>query len=855
MKKILLVALALLLAGAVGVYVVVVRPLVAPAAQTFAAEAALATPDLVVLAGVNVRQVVFLERWFLGAPVIRASEGRAPRAVDERTLMEHLAAARVDVRRDVEHVVYGLYPATDRGVRHAVVIVGQFDPGAVERYLAGELRGVARPVAGRTAYEVRRIDPDRCDQVTTWMVTADPRWILISDPAAHETLVPRLTQVPPADEAELAWWRTLAHSDILSVGMWRPKDAEHTVSTPLLKTSARAIITQAEPIEHLYLGLGAKTIPPSGRLRLVLDASDASRLQQKLEDWRRGLQQSRDRWTQTAPSLGALFDSINVTASGNRQTIEFTVDRTLASNLERALNELLAAVFSGLGGRLEPGGRPAQRAERIDSQPVVFTPVVDASKLAAYDPRAMFAEEVDQIQGPFGIRLTAMRLPSVPDSGLELEVEAVGGAIPNAAEGGERARLFIDSVTSAAGQELLRVEPCGRQRNAVPSLFTDSGGHRLRATKAVRLLPGADPRTLRSISGHVELRLPTRVETLSVTRPAPGATLAAHGVKITITRVAGGDVQYQIAGARDRVLAVRALNAAGQPLASDMKLSSEFLLGEGVAAQVQYAGVVDKLDVAIAAEEQPLRWSFKLNDLSMAGKPGDRMRDLTPDFRPYGLQALRRDVPRGNPVEVSFDRAQKFFTTKLDFTLRSPVLPNFERAFTVGRLSVKRIELKDGTTLTASTAWDTAVRFGSSPKDGVLTKSLYVLVDAKPSPETIKAVAGVLTLYFPRAIRTLHLDDLYPGQHAEAGDVALTVTARGRRSVTLQSTTAGERVLYVKVSDPDGEPVISFSPNITELPDGAWRFELTPQGVPSHADVIFASELERRDYPFRLEPK
>jgi len=168
----------------------------------------------------------------------------------------------------------------------------------------------------------------------------------------------------------------------------------------------------------------------------------------------------------------------------------------------------------------------------------------------------------------------------------------------------------------------------------VPSLFTDSGSQRLRATKAVRLLPGADPHTLGSINGHVEVRLPTRVETQSVTRPAPGATLAAHGAKVTITKVDGGDVQYQTAGDRDRVLDVRALNAAGQPLASVMKISSGFLLGEGTAAQVQYAGVVDKLEVAFAAEEQPLRWAFKLSDMSMAGKPGGRMRDLTPDFRP-----------------------------------------------------------------------------------------------------------------------------------------------------------------------------------------------------------------------------
>jgi hypothetical protein len=856
MKKLLVAALAVLLATAVTGYLVVVRPLVAPAAQTVAAEAALATPDLVLLAAVNVRQVVFLERWLLGAPVMHASTKRPPRNVDERTLLEHLIAAHVDPRRDVDHVLYGLYPVTDQGVRHALVIVGQFDPTAIERYLAGELGGVARPVAGHTAYEIRRIDPDRCDAATTWMITADARWILISDPAGHDALVPRLTQTPPADEAELAWWRALAHSDLLSIGMWRPKDADKSVSGPLLKTSAQALRAQADDIEHVYLGLGAKTVPPSGRLRLVLDAVDGPRLEKRVDEWRRAVQQSRDQWAQAAPSLGALFDSVSLTTNGNRQTIAFTVDRALASNLERAVSELLSAVFAGLGGRRQQSPNPSQKAERVDSQATTFAPVVDASALAPYDPAATFAEEVDQIQGPFGVRLGAMRVPSVADSGLELEVEAFAGAIPNVAGGGERAQFFIDSVTSIAGQELLRVERCGRQRNAVPSTFGTWGGQRLRATKSVRLLAGADPRTLRAIAGHVEVRLPTRVETRAV-RATPGATLTAQGATITITTANGGDVQYQVAGARERVLDVRALNAAGQPLASDMKISSDFLFGEGQTARVQYAGVVDRIEASFAVEEQPLRWPFKLTDLSMTPKSTGRMRDTTPDFRPYDLRALRRDVPRANPFELSFDRAQAFFNTKLDFTLRSPSLPNFERAFSVGRLSVKRVELQDGTVLAPAAPWETAVRFGRTAKDGVLTTSLYVLLDAKPAPapESIKAVAGVLSMQFPRTIRTLQLDELFPGQRAEDAGMAITVTARGRRSITLQTTTGGERVLYVKLSDADGQPVVSFSPNVSEAADGAWRFELSPQGAATHAEVLVAGELERKEYPFRLERK
>ena len=55
----------------------------------------------------------------------------------------------------------------------------------------------------------------------------------------------------------------------------------------------------------------------------------------------------------------------------------------------------------------------------------------------------------------------------------------------------------------------------------------------------------------------------------------------------------------------------------------------------------------------------------------------------------------------------------------------------------------------------------------------------------------------------------------------------------------------------MKVSDPDpdDQPVMTFSPNVTESPDGARRFELAPQGVAGHADVIVANELDPQGLP------
>ena len=61
MKRVLLAAVFVSLALFVGLYVVVIRPALAPSDDAALAERALVTPDVAVLAHVNVHQAVFLE--------------------------------------------------------------------------------------------------------------------------------------------------------------------------------------------------------------------------------------------------------------------------------------------------------------------------------------------------------------------------------------------------------------------------------------------------------------------------------------------------------------------------------------------------------------------------------------------------------------------------------------------------------------------------------------------------------------------------------------------------------------------------------------------------------------------------
>jgi hypothetical protein len=862
----LLVVLVVLVVLVATLYLLVVRPLLRPSAGITVAESALATEDLLLLGGINIKQAVFLERWFLETPDAPTAQAVPVAAVADRTPIDHLRAAGVDARHDVDYAFYALYPASAETTRHAIVFVGRFNPTAINGYLTRDLRATARAGAGPASYEVVRTNPTTCQPGATWIVTVSPEWIILADPASHTTLLPRLASQPPVSQEQLDWWRPLARADVGSVGIMSLDRLETGVSHPFVRTPAKTFAAEAGAFGRLYLGLGVKPVPPQGVLRLVIDAREPAQVAKLMKAWQQAVNDSRASWKETMPSVAALYDSLKMHTDGSRSTIEITVDRTVAANSRRVINEISATVLGGI--RASFGGRAATSpAEEIDTQPVVFVPSITRGALPAYDPEASFAEEVDEIQGPFGLRVGELRLSADPAVGLELVVEGFAKDIPNLGTSTERVSLVLDSVKATGGQELLRPEGCGRERNRLPVSFT--GSSELKATTTVRLMVGTDPRALKSASGRVQLRLPTRTEVVGLDHPKPGASIDKHGAIFTVSKVAGGSVAYQITGARDRVLLVRALNSKRQPLQSSFSSSSGFLFGDGVSRQTAYSGVVDRLEVVFASAEEAMELPFTLTDFALTGSSEPHVFiDRTPPVRPYGYKALQREYPRSGrgiePFELSLDKVQSFFALRLDVIVRSPEVPNFQKAFSVGRLQLTGIQLQDGTLIApppidasdpsapARSKWESAIRFRGTPEDGKLSAELSFSIDSKEEPENVKAVEGVLTLAFPKVLETLALDDLTVGRQAQHGDLTVTVVAKSRKKVTLQTNRDGHRVYHIRLIDADGQALAFHGPNITEAPDGAWRFELSLLNSPVKAEIILATEVDQKSYPVTL---
>src|SRR5262249_25517467 len=161
-----------------------------------------------------------------------------------------------------------------------------------------------------------RPDPTTCEPTATWAIAVDRGWILAADASSLPDLLSRMTGDPHDADATLAWWQPLAHGDVLGLGIVDLKQAGAAMAQPLVEAAAESLAAGGEGVDHAYLGLGVTPVPPQGRLRLVVDAAEATNVGQRLQAFRKAVDDSRTRWADTMPTVARLYESLDVRAEG-----------------------------------------------------------------------------------------------------------------------------------------------------------------------------------------------------------------------------------------------------------------------------------------------------------------------------------------------------------------------------------------------------------------------------------------------------------------------------------------------------------------------------------------------------------
>src|SRR5205823_115962 len=104
----------------------------------------------------------------------------------------------------------------------------------------------------------------------------------------------------------------------------------------------------------------------------------------------------------------------------------------------------------------------------------------------------------------------------------------------------------------------------------------------------------------------------------------------------------------------------------------------------------------------------------------------------------------------------------------------------------------------------------------------------------------VQSLEGILSLRFPTAVDTMHLEDVSVGRSAQFGDTKVTVTAHSRHSLTFETNKPAERVVYIRLLAPEGKAISFSGPEVTALPDGGARLDLSPFNAPARAEIVIA---------------
>ncbi len=825
-------------------------------------EDALATDDLVGLGSVSIQHAVRLEQAFLGAP---DTEGAGQRGLLASTPFATFQSAGIDPRRDLSYLVFGLYLDADAKPGYALALLGRFDRAKLMSWLHSEYQVSPAPDGAPSVWQVRKQNVDTCSWSEPWSVYIGDSLLMVADPGRMPGLLDRVNRRAAALR-ELDRWRGFRDTKLGSLALFVPEQSPDT-GNPFLQQPVQRTHDALDAFDEVYFGLGLWPLPFRAQLELMLAGADAVAVTSTASDWQAALQASRVQWGEQMPTVARLHDALSVSTEDSALRVNASVDQDWLADAARIPQELMTLLFSGAGmGMSIKDDPPAQREERIDENPSRYVSGVAPQGLAAYQPEPPFLPEADVVSGPFGIRLSAVELGAA-DGSLELTITGIHRGIPNLGEVGERVNLYIDSVSDAAGNELLRGESCGQERSDLAAqldrpYFNDS----LAGEKKVRLKPGLRHADIHRIQGRVELSLPVDIETIRLAALDTEQTIDREGIRVTLQASAADTLDYKVYGDPDRLLEVRGLNAAAQPLSGSSSMSSGFLFGEGQSKSRSFAGQVANAEVVIALRDVEQSYPFELDTRQPRASQAESRHEPV-SVPTYSLAQLRREFPQPpalpadpkdilaqavtGPFRVALGELRPFMGLYTGFTVYAPAIPALADNLSAVALQVTAIENAAGENLVAAPR-TAPLRFSEDWQDrSRLQDQVQVEFETRIDTADIHKLKGQLQVRLPRQLRSLWIDTSEVGTSVSEADLQVTLSRVDDQGVTLDFGAWLPALVAVNAYNPEGHGIWVPHPQL-EFKDGRWRGRFDTHGSAARIELVLAGEQEQHAFPFEL---
>ena len=856
------------------------------------AEDAIADDRLVGLMHFNVRHAVDVERAVLGE---EDRQALLEPVLSRNPMITMLRAGGNDPRDDLDHVLIGLLAQGERPVV-AGVLIGRFPAARMAEllrrlYLVEPKRGGDRPILVGT-----RQDKLTCKTSSPIAVHLAADRIAFATPGAIGPLLDRLEAESPAG-TDLGEWRAFRDDKVLSLGLLRsPTEIGAMFDTPMARLASNAGKEALAPIADLYVGGRVNPLLPGIEIDMrarSLDDAMAPQAVAKYQTWRQQLTQDAGA---DLPSVTRLQEHLSVEAKDGALYVRLSLDRALLTDLGQLTRELIGLPFSRTGVDI-PKPRPATAGQEQTIDPdklPQFVPSIEHDDLPAYDPAAEPTFKTDAVTGPFGVRIKSLRLSNDDPDVVEIEVEAASSRIDNI--NGEsmhrdkadpRAHLLITAVRGANGENLLREEDCGPDRNELGGALTPTTRYRhvdgksefvpvVTGTKAVRLKPGVRLKDIAGLEGWIRLRLPTRTEVRRLSQPLKSRVIEVPGVRVRLDDGGAGGVKYEINGRSDRVLAVRALNGSGQYLAGAGSMSTGRLLGPGKTVSKSFAGTTAEVEFVIATTEESRDYSFTVVPVRPRfgrwDHPGAYQVAVL-DGRRFRRRFGRRRLP-GKCDKSTSDRRLRPFRVCLEslrpawggtlqgrILVSAPSTPALRGNFSAIELEIDRLLVK-GVPGTKDTTTSVEIRRHMMLQPGFGARHLNNGFDSYVSAKgleglkgkTVVGAAGRLVVRLPRRLERLTLDVTDLGDEAEhASGLRAKLVEFSDGALVLRITGQRDRLVQFVPRDSAGKPLATNAAHLEpgKEPDTR-KGSVRVSGVPATRDIVFATRQDVIRYPYTL---
>jgi len=823
-------------------------------------EDALATENLLALASVNVAHAVRLEQTFLGEPDTQAA---GQQGLLDGTAFARFQSAGIDPRRDLSNLVLAFYLDDEHKPAIAAAMLGRFDRDPLLSWLKSEYEVSAEQAGRWPVWRVRKQDIDTCEWSQAWSLYVSSSLILLAEPEHMAPLLGRLTGKAPA-QRELVRWRDFRASQLGSLALFVPDESPDTGNPFLQKPLDKAHDT-LDVFNEIYFGLGLWPVPVRGRIELMLAGDDAQAANRLAREFQTAVDASRQQWGEQMPTVARLHDALSVEAQDGAMRLSASFDRDWVDALAKIPQEIINLLSAGSGLRMT-NASTANVQERIDEDPARFLPAIDSAALPPYQAEPPFLAEADTVSGPFGISLSAVQLGSGPDDGLQLTVSGAHRGIPNLGDSKKRVQLYIEQVTDAGGNELLGGQSCGKERNNLPadldnpSFNASAGGE-----KTVRLKAGVRHADVRRIAGRVDLLLPVQTETLKLDSISDEISVDRDGLRVSLQRNGEDTLSYKVYGDVRRLLALRGLNAAGQPLSHTSSMSSGFLFGEGRSVSQSFAGKVVAAELVLATRDVQKSFPFVVNN--SRPKPSSRESKHDPaSVEPYSLAQLAQDfsaaplLPEAagdilaesatGPFRLALTRLDKsLFGLRTAITLYAPPVPGLADNLSAVVLEVSSVENAAGDNLVSGTPRREPVKLQQDWRDqSLLQGQARVHFDDKLE-DNIARMKGHVHLSLARRVDAVAIEAMAVGTQVSSAGGTVTLNRLDDKGFRLDFGARRPTVVAVNAYNGAGDAIWVPHPELKKE-DERWLGVFPTHGAAARIEVLLAGEVEEERYPF-----